>query len=179
MAKASGGTRNYRPESKTYAKRKSEFESLMNNGYDRVRSTFASSGGFVAVHKDHNPPGTNDLAEEKCKVLAQKGYKVFLDSERSIQFGDKQADGRIYTAKMDCKTISEAGKWTIKNAMEKAVKQDARVAVLIQNTKSMTREYVESQIKVFQEKSPQYCRDNLDYVIVIGMSGNVHRHKLK
>ena len=181
MAKASGGTRNYRPESKTHQKRLKEFNSLMESGYDRGRSYFSQSGGFKATHKEHNTPGDKDLAEKRCDVLANKGYKIYLDSEKStsVEFGIPKKDGRIYHAPMDLKTINETGKWTIKGAMEKSVKQGARVTVLVQNTKNMTRDYVEAQIKSFQDKSPKYCRENLDYVIVVGMSGSVHRHKLK
>lgn len=80
---------------------------------------------------------------------------------------------------MDLKTINETGNYTIKSAMEKATKQGASVAILIQNTKNMIKQYVESQIQLFQEKSPKRARDKLEYVIVIGLSGNVHRYKLK
>lgn len=51
--------------------------------------------------------------------------------------------------------------------------------VLIQDTKAMTRDYVESQIKLFSEKSPKLARDKIEWAIVVGLSGNVHRHKLK
>lgn len=80
---------------------------------------------------------------------------------------------------MDIKTINKAGKYTIKSAMESAAKQDASVVVLGQGTKRMTRAYVESQIRMFQEKSPARARAKLKYVIVVGKRGTVHRHKLK
>lgn len=115
---------------------------------------------------------------EEIKSLGKTGRPI-KGKSTAIEFGVHKKDGRIYSAPMDLKTINEAGRYTIKGAMEKAVKQGAKVTVLVQNTKAMTREYVESQIKAFQEKSPEYCRDNLDYVIVIGMRGSVHRHKLK
>lgn len=179
MSKGSGGTRNYRPGTSTHQKRLNEYESLMSSGYDRERSYFSNSGGFKATHSEHNSPGDKDYAEERCDVLADKGYKVYLDSESSIEFNVPKKDGRIYKAPMDLKTINEAGKYTIKLNLEKATKQGASVVILIQNTKSMTREYVESQIKLFQDKSPKRARDKLEYVIVVGLSGNVHRHKLK
>lgn len=43
----------------------------------------------------------------------------------------------------------------------------------------MTRQYVESQLALFRQMSPQKARDKMEYVIVVGTSGNVHRHKLK
>lgn len=80
---------------------------------------------------------------------------------------------------MDIKTINKAGKNTIKNAMESATKQNATVVILGQRTRRMTRAYVESQIRLFQEKSPARAREKLEYVIVVGRRGTVHRHKLK
>lgn len=50
--------------------------------------------------------------------------------------------------------------------------------MLMQGTKKMTRQYVERQISLFQQKSPKRARDKMEYVIVVGASGNVHRHKL-
>ena len=52
-------------------------------------------------------------------------------------------------------------------------------AVVMQGTRRLTRQYVESQISLFQQKSPKRARDKMEYVIVVGMSGNIHRHKLK
>lgn len=156
-----------------------EYELLMASGYNRERSYFSKNGGFKATHKEHFPPKDKDYAEKRCNVLADKGYKVYLDSERSIEFKEKTKDGRIYKAPMDLKTINETGNYTIKSAMEKATKQGASVAILVQNTSKMTRKYVESQIKLFQDLSPKRARDKLEYVIVVGLSGNVHRHKLK
>ncbi len=51
--------------------------------------------------------------------------------------------------------------------------------ILGQRTRRMTRAYVESQIRLFQEKSPARAREKLEYVIVVGRRGTVHRHKLK
>ena len=81
--------------------------------------------------------------------------------------------------KMDIKTVGKTGKYTIKSTLEKASKQGANSVVLMQGTKKMTRQYVESQISLFQQKSPKRAREKMEYVIVVGKSGNVHRHKLK
>lgn len=80
---------------------------------------------------------------------------------------------------MDIKTISTTGKYTIKSAIESASKQDAEVAILYQNTLSMNRNYVESQLEAFKNKSPQKAREKIEWVIVVGNNGNVHRHKMK
>lgn len=95
MAKGGGGTRNYRPGTSTHQKRLNEYESLMSSGYDRERSYFSKRGGFKATHKDHFPPKDKDYAEKRCDVLADKGYKVYLDSERSVEFKEKTKDGRM------------------------------------------------------------------------------------
>lgn len=179
MAKASGGTRNYSHRDGTLAKRQREFNQLMESGYDSSRSYMSPTGGFKAVHPEHNAPGVGDKAEERCNVLADKGYRVYLDSERSeIEF-QKVKDGRFEKYPMDSKTINETGKYTIKRALESAAKQGARAVVLIQDTKSMTRDYVQSQLKLFSEKSPKLARDKIEWAIVVGLSGNVHRHRLK
>lgn len=49
----------------------------------------------------------------------------------------------------------------------------------MQGTKRTTRQYVESQLSLFRQMSPKRARDKMEYVIVVGTSGNVHRHKLK
>lgn len=92
----------------------------------------------------------------------------------------KKVDGKIYKEVFDFKTISTAGKSTIKNALEKASKQSENIetVVLIQNTKSMTKKYVKEQIEMFKHISPAKSREKIKRVIVVGMSGNVHRHKL-
>lgn len=43
----------------------------------------------------------------------------------------------------------------------------------------MNRKYVESQLEVFKNKSPQKAREKIEWVIVVGSNGNVHRHKMK
>ena len=88
-------------------------------------------------------------------------------------------DGRVYKEVMDVKTVNVVGKNTIKNQLENATKQGASVAILYQNNEKMTRSYVESQIKLFNNKSPKRAKDKLKLVIVVGKNGNVHRHKIK
>lgn len=109
MAKGSGDTRNYSHRDGTLAKRQGGFNRLMESGYDRSRSYMSPSGGFKAVHPEHNVPGIGDKAEERSSILADKGYRVYLDSERSeIEF-QKVKDGRFEKDPMDTKTINKAG----------------------------------------------------------------------
>ena len=42
----------------------------------------------------------------------------------------------------------------------------------------MTKKYVKEQIEMFKYTSPAKSREKIKRVIVVGMSGNVHRHKL-
>ena len=189
MAKTYGGTRNYATGSSAYIKRLTEYEGLMATGdYDSSLSHFYDGGGFVVTHKEHNKPGVGDDTYHIVDSLARKGYRVYLDKEKASKISEpgprtgknpKVRDGRIEGRKMDIKTINKAGKYTIKSAMEDATKQNASVVILGQRTKAMSRDYVESQIKLFQEKSPARAREKLEYVIVVGMNGTVHRHKLK
>lgn len=189
MAKTYGGTRNYPSGSSAYVKRQTEYESLMSSGdYSSSLSHFYSGGGFVVTHNEHNAPGEGDDTRHIANSLAKKGYRIYLGKEKTSKISDpakrtgknpKVQDGKIEVRQMDIKTINRAGKNTIKNAMESATKQNASVVILGQRTRRMTRAYVESQIKLFQEKSPARAREKLEYVIVVGRRGTVHRHKLK
>ena len=186
MAKTSGGVRNYRTYSSAYDTRKAEFNMLMATGqYKQDFSRFYKGGGFVVTHKGHNVARYDskgklvDKSDEAARKLARKGFRVYLDSERSNRMNVSTPDGRIEKLTMDIKTISKSGRYTIKQALEKASKQGSRAVVLMQGTKKMTRQYVERQISLFQQKSPKRARDKMEYVIVVGISGNIHRHKLK
>ena len=136
---------------------------------------FDKSGGFVVVHDKHYLKRGELNAARK---LAKKGYKVYLDSERSTISGQTTRDGHIYRSPMDIKAIGKAGKWRIKSEMENAAKQGAETVVLMQRTKRMTRAYVEDQIDLFRKYGTQRSRAKIKWVIVVGMSGNVHRHKV-
>lgn len=180
MAKGSGGARNYAKTS-TFKKREDEFNSLILSGnYDKKRSMMAKSGGFVVTHNDHDKiiNHEKDKSDIASELLAKKGYKVYLDSEKSQIDGVKMPDGRIYKTVMDIKTINEAGNNTIKNRIREAGKQGAEVAILYQNTKAMDKTYVENQINDFSGfKDDNSMRVKM--VIVVGMSGNIHRHIIK
>lgn len=178
--KIGGGTRNYSKAPSTLAARKAEFNRKMATGeYDENLSYFDKSGGYVLVHKHHNKRKPEDREDLASRALASKGYVVELADERSYISNDTKGDGFLYKSPMDIKTISTAGKNTMKARMEDAAGQNAKVAIIMQNTPNMDRGYVESQIDKFQRLSPKKCREQLEYVIVVGMSGDVHRRKLK
>lgn len=180
MAKVSGGTRNYAGKS-TFAKREEEFNSLLATGmYDSNRSELHPSGGFYITHNDHNKitDHQKDKSDLAVKALAAKGYKVYLDSEQSTVYGVKMRDGRIYTAKMDIKTINEVGKNTIKGRVEYAAKQGAEIVVLYQNTTAMDKKYVKQQIDLIERKSPMKTFENIKMIIVVGANGHIHRHDI-
>ena len=180
MAKTSGGTRNYTSNNTTLSRRIEEFNAILNSGdYDKKRSYLDESGGFVVVNNNHNNPQKIDMSEIAVKKLAKKGYKIYLEDERNFIIGKPSPDGRVYKEVMDVKTVNVVGKNTIKNQLENATKQGASVAILYQNNEKMTRSYVESQIELFNNKSPKRAKDKLKLVIVVGKNGNVHRHKIK
>lgn len=161
------------------SRRIDEFNAILNSGnYDKKRSYLDESGGFVVVNNNHNNPQKIDMSEIAVKKLAKKGYKIYLEDERNFITGQPSPDGRVYKEVMDVKTVNVVGKNTIKNHLENATKQGASVVILYQNNEKMTRSYVESQIELFNNKSPKRAKDKLKLVIVVGKNGNVHRHKI-
>ena len=179
MAKASGGTRNYSSNPKTMAKRQAEYHSLVSKG-NYKDSYFDKSGGYYVVHKDHNEVADPKTNKEMyaAEVLAKKGYRIYLMGEKSYITGAKKTDGFKEHSVMDMKTINSAGKYKIENSLKGAAKQGAEVAILIQNTKAMTKEYVQSQISMYLQHAKGDERGKLKEAIVVGLSGNIHRHKL-
>lgn len=118
MTKNSGGTRNYRNNPKALSTRRKEFDGLMHSEfYDVSRSYFDPSGGFVATNKEHNKvKDTNkDKENEATLYLANKGYKVYLDSERATIEFESHNDGRIYNIPMDIKTITKQANTRLKD----------------------------------------------------------------
>lgn len=179
MAKQSGGTRNYRNDAKTLDKRRAEFNSLMATGsYDSTRSYFDPSGGFFITHNKHNKitDAEKDKSDIAVKYLAAKGYRVYLDNEQSkISYNGKVHDGRIEKLLMEIKTANKVGKWSLKHDLDYAAQQGAKAVVVMQNNPLVDRAYVTDQIS----KMANYAKKQVDWVIVVGMNGNVHRHKIK
>lgn len=155
----------------------------MATGLYDERSIFHESGGFAVVHKEHNrvPEKKKDENKEEfaTRILAEKGYKVYLDSEKSTIKYEKNNDGRIYQQKFEFKTINKDGDFRIKNRLEEASKQNVSTVVLIQNTTKMSRDYVERQIDLFIDTSPRKAVEKINHVIVVGMSGNIHRRDIR
>ncbi len=179
MAKQSGGTRNYSKTPNTIAKRQSEFHSLISTGDYKDGSLFPS-GGFYVVHKDHRDTTTPEENKEilAAKTLAKKGYRIRLMSEKSSVAWLSTPDGYKENMVMDIKTINSAGKYRIERSLKKAASQGAEVAVLVQNTAAVTREYVQDQISMYLSHAKGEERGKLSEVMIVGLSGNVHRHKL-
>lgn len=189
MTKQSGGTRNYRISSKQYQNRLTEYNGIVSTGVYRD-SNFYEGGGYYVVHKDHNQivhkgelgeGAQHDNREDVCaEFLAKKGYKIYLMSEKSYITGGKKNDGFLNHAQIDIKTINSAGKYTIKAAIDKAASQGAEVAILFQNTKSMTQKYVQSQFDMYMDDLRQHpnLKGNMKEVIVVGLSGRIHRRKV-
>lgn len=179
MAKASGGTRNYSNKENILAKRRSEFEKIANTG-DYKSTYFDNSGGYYVVHKEHNEVADPNINKEMyaAEVLARKGYRIYLMGENAYISGVKKKDGFKDHAMMDMKTINSAGKYKIENSLKNAAKQGAEVAVLIQNTAYMTKTYVQEQISLYQQHAKGEEKGNLKEIMVVGLSGNVHRYKI-
>lgn len=145
-----------------------------------MKSHFSQSGGYYVIHKDHKPvTAPNENKEnEAAQFLADKGYRVYMMGESSYISDYKKTDGFHEHATMDMKTINSASKYRIERVLKNAALQKAEVVVLMQNTKDMTRTYVEKQISLFKENAKGKERGDLKQVIVVGMSGRIHRHSL-
>lgn len=185
MAKKGGRTRNYGGKQNTLQKRLNEYHLLLATGdYDVSRSLFDNSGGFIATNKEHNlvVDSNEDKSEFGTRVLASKGYRLYLDGEKTtISDNGKKKDGRIEKSPMDIKTINVAGRNTIKGAVESAIAQGAKTVILVQNTPDMTIVYVKEQLygkNGVIMKSPLRVVSKVEWVIVVGMKGTVHRHNL-
>lgn len=176
MAKPTGGTRNYSSKPKTLAKRRSQFDALVATGSYRDYM-FAESGGYFIIHKEHL-----DVDNEKTKErfaaqsLAEHGYRAFLMPDSSYVEGFKKSDGFIERTEMDIKTINNAGNWTIHKALREASKQGAGIAVLVQNTKEMTKDYVTAQLDSFRKSADGKHNETLKAVWIISMDGKrIHK----
>lgn len=186
MAKEGGGTRNYNPGSRAWTKRMDEYNGLLATGmYDRSRSAFDKSGGFYITHKDHDQITNHkeDKSDTAVEILASKGYRVYLDAEKStISDNGKKKDGRIEKLSMDIKTINSAGENSIQRVVKKAALQGAKAVILYQNTPDMDEKYVRK--KIYDEKegliyvAPKSTIAQIDWIIVVGSNGHVHRHNI-
>lgn len=179
MEKRTGGTRNYSHRTRTLEKRRSEFESLVATGAYRL-SAFDSSGGYYLIHNEHldvDSPKTKEVFA--ATALAEHGYRAYLMPDNSYVEGFKKNDGFVDRAQMDIKTVNTAGNYTIKNALAKASMQGAEIAVIVQNTGAMTKEYVDSQLKVFRESSEGKNNKTLKAAWIISMDGKrIHRRPI-
>lgn len=179
MAKPGGGTRNYKPGSKTWQKRKTGYDALAATGSYRD-TMFHNSGGYYLIHNEHKDIDSPTTKEQfAAQTLAEKGYRAYLMPDSSYVEGFKKNDGFVDRAQMDIKTINTAGSYTIKNALAKASKQGAEIAVIVQNTKAMTKEYVDSQLRIFSDSSEGKNNKTLKAAWIISMDGKrIHRRPI-
>ena len=131
------------------------------------------------MHMDHNKFKEGSLEMETTHDLAKKGYKIRLESEKSEKFKEKKCDGTINKSSMDIKTVSTAGKYTIKGDLEKASSQGANTVIIRQGSQKITRKYIDDQIDLFKRKSPRRAVRKIKQVIVVGENGHVHVHDLQ
>ena len=80
------------------------------------------------THNEYNKikDKNKDKSDIASKILAQNGYKVYLDSEKSTHKYEKRRDGRLNNDAMDIKTINNIGKYTLKSALESAASQKSK-----------------------------------------------------
>lgn len=177
MSKPSGGTRNYSHRTKTLAKRRAEFDKVVAKGYYR-ESYFDKSGGYYVIHKDHNNiNGIENKEDFGAKALAKHGYRVYLMSETNYIEGFKRNDGFVEHAIVDFKTMSTPGKYTLERNLKDASLQRAELCIVIQNSKDMTKEYVERQWEAYKAHA-KGDEARVKALWVISMDGKrIHKHK--
>jgi hypothetical protein len=143
-------------------------------------SAFDKSGGYYLIHKDHKDVDSPTTKENfAAQSLASHGYRAYLMPDSSYVEGFKKNDGFVNRAQMDIKTVNTAGNYTIKNALAKASLQGAEIAVVVQNTKAMTKDYVDSQLNIFRDSSEGKNNRTLKAMWIISMDGKrIHRRPI-
>ena len=95
------------------------------------------SGGVSAVHRLHKFDKKigaygirrGDYELIVVDVLRKAGYRIILESERTIQ-KTKQCDGLLDDIPMEIKSVEGLGTWTIRTKLIAAMKQHAECIVL-------------------------------------------------
>lgn len=179
MGKKGGGTRNYTPGSKAWNNRHNEFNSLVATGSYRD-TMFHNSGGYYVIHNGHKNVDNEKTKETfAATALAEHGYRAYLMPDGSYVDGFKKNDGFIERTAMDIKTINSAGKWTIHNALREASMQSAGIALLVQNTKDMTRDYVAQQLDSFRNSADGKNNVTLKAIWIVSMDGKrIHKRAI-
>lgn len=179
MGKRGGGTRDYSSKPSALAKRQTQFNELVATGLYRDMM-FDKSGGYYVIHNQHKDVD-NEKTKEKFAAtsLAQHGYRAYLMPDGSYIDGFKKNDGFVERTEMDIKTINSAGKWTIHNALKGASFQGAGIAVIVQNTKDMTKNYVTEQISSFANSADGKNNVTLKEAWIISMDGKrIHKRPI-
>lgn len=186
MGRGNGGNRGGRPKYGAMREESSgvrfrnlkEFSlALSRPEYDPRRSYYSESGGFVLTQIEHNTPDEKVNKELlAARHLADYGYRVYLDEERSYIEGQKAPDGRINRRIMDVKTINKIGRYTVKSSLSEASGQGAEVAVLMENTRGLSVRYIKDQIELY--KAHRHKDSKLREVIYVRKDGRVGSIKI-
>lgn len=187
MGRGRGGNKSGRP---LYNKRQAiagnrtprnerEFQELLNDGFhDAERSYFSESGGFVVTHVDHNRVSNPeiDLEPLAARILADYGYRVYLDSERSYIENQRTPDGRLNRRTMDIKTINTSGSNTVRSKVDKASGQGVEVVVLMENCRGFSDAYVRGQIQKF--RATRHAESRIKEVFWVKKDGSTKSMKI-
>lgn len=171
MAKTSGGTRNYKPNSSAYQKRLNEVERMKDSGkYSSVE--IFDGGGYLAIEKSEQAHKTEEIAA--ANILARKGYKMILvDEGKQKKDYEPTIDGKVYAISYEQRTPTKDRAETIRNALFHAKRKHAEVALVYSVNHTFTRKSTEEGIKQF-EKTTDY---RFKQIIIVADNGNVHRYK--
>lgn len=122
---------------KEYQKNRKYYERIKDNDEFSSVEFDETSGGVLAIHKNHNydttigkfgiPRGEYELYA--AKFLQSRGYRVVMQNEQQGD-GVKVADLLIDGIRGDIKAVEEKGNYTIANAFKKAERQRSSTVIL-------------------------------------------------
>lgn len=167
-AKALGGGVALKDGSFNYveASRKEYDKAIASGKYSEKDSIFYENGGYVLSENGrvkkpvsswtwNKKTGKKELSlnyeEKAARFLAHMGYKIRLDKDSSTIDGKGISDGRVSGVKMDIKTITNVGKYTLEKRLQKTGYQNGRMAVVVNNSPNLSDKYIKQQIEYYKD----------------------------
>lgn len=142
---------------KEYQKQRKYYERIKNSDEFSSVEFDETSGGVLAIHKNHNydvtigkygiPRGEYEIYT--AKFLLSRGYRIIMQNEQQGD-GVKVADLLIDGIRCDIKAVEERGNYTVANAFKKAERQRSSTVILyFHNTDIFSEDYIDEQWEKF------------------------------
>ena len=159
-------------------------ELLKNPDYYNVKYDEVS-GGVYGIHKGHNFDSIigvlgiqrGDYEKNIADVLFKKGHIIIFQNEQK-PMGTKSYDATVDGVNSEIKGIEKQGKYTVKNALEKANKQEARTVLLyFHDITIYSSEYIKDQ----WEKFIQFTHNEIviDNIICVSQTSIIDIYEIK